>query len=348
MSGAFDLLLAKENNGHDWIDLSIGEPKAIAELLNKIHPLGSFAFNTNDKMWDYPSPNGFGPLVSFLEDKYDSKIVITNGAKQGLAASFYAFKQKGFNTLGMRLPYWALIPPLAKHYGLDSVYVDPGEALKSGVDSYLALAPNNPDGFMPRQEVLWDIGDAGLPLIHDAAYYTSLYLPENVIPGPIGDLQIFSISKMYGLSGLRLGYIVCRNHTYYKDLLSYMETFTVGVSTVSQKILLDILEREKNYPELSNLFIKSGKKLLAQSRKLIKQIPKDIIELPDDYDDQIGMFAWVKLLKPEALEKANVKSIPGAVFGSPGMVRINLGLGPDVISEVVERLIQINLVKPQI
>lgn len=338
MSAAdFDLLLAKENNGHDWIDLSIGEPKALTDLLKSIHGLETFAFS-NEKMWEYPAPNGFSPLVNHLEAKYGTKVVITNGAKQGLAASFYAFKKKGYKKLGMRLPYWALVPPLVKHYGLEVGYANPSTKLPDGMDCYLSLAPNNPDGFLPTQKTLNDMESAGIPLIHDAAYYTPMYLPEDVMPGPAGDLQIFSISKMYGLSGLRLGYIVCWNHTYYKDLLSYMETFTVGVSTPAQKILLDLLEREKNCPQLARMFIQGGRELLWQARELVKQIPKDIIELPSDYDKQVGMFAWVKLLRPEALEKAKVKAIPGAAFGAPEMLRINLGLGPGILAEVVERL----------
>src|ERR1019366_10800077 len=101
-----------------------------------------------------------------------------------------------------------------EHSGLKFVVKD--------FDCYLAVLPNNPDNFMLDYNDAKNLADRykelDIPFIHDAAYYTPVHLPAFKEFGPLGDVQIYSLSKMYGISGLRIGYVVCNNTEYY-DLI---------------------------------------------------------------------------------------------------------------------------------
>lgn len=331
-----DILLAKPILPPGFIDVSVGEPHIVRDHLINTFSLSPYELPNINNMYEYPPPNGYKPLVKLLEDKYKAPVVITNGAKQALGATFYALNKMGKQFIGMRKPFWALIPPLVQMHGAVSV-----PTLKSA-DSYLLLVPNNPDGFSSTPADLKCLEDKckeeDKPLIHDAAYYTHIYLPGNRPLIPIGDVQIYSISKMLGLSGLRLGYVVCPNKDFYKLIVQYMEAMTVGVSVVSQIFLYDLLSRMNSYPTLTERFEGLSANSLAESKKIIQKVDPEILEVNSEIESTPGMFGWFKVGPKADFQKAKVNFIDGALFGVPGMVRMNLAFNADKMEEIVSRL----------
>ena len=264
-------LLSKPKLPEGWLDVSVGEPHVVREILLKHFSMDSYPQDHPTHVWEYPDPKGYQPLVSLLEEKHGHPVIITNGAKQALGACFYALKKMGKQTLGMLEPYWALIPPLVEMHGLTPAL---GKH-PYNVDSFLVLAPNNPDGQFPYLECLEEVcQNKNVPLIHDAAYYTHVYLPTSVELKVYGDAQIFSISKMFGLSGLRLGYVVCPNPEFYRLIQEYMEAMTVGVSITSQIFLADLLQRMiKNPDALTQFEDESANALFAAKGAMLKVDP---------------------------------------------------------------------------
>jgi aspartate/methionine/tyrosine aminotransferase len=337
-----DILLAKPNLPPGFIDVSVGEPHVVRDnLLNHFH------FNTNylvpqvDRMYEYPPPTGYSPLVEFLEKKHGAPVIITNGAKQALGASFYALKKMGKTSIGMRVPYWALIPPLVEMHGLNCEVCNP----KKKMDSLLLLAPNNPDGFIPSSSILKDmsaLASPNYPLIHDAAYYTHVYLPPNYDLVQVGDVQIYSISKMLGLSGLRLGYVVCYNPEFYPYIQEYMEAMTVGVSVMPQIFLLDLLKTMEEKKDITESFECASRNALRNAKEIMQEVDSEILEIPDNLTEIPGMFGWFKVGPACDFTKAKINAIDGALFGQPGMVRMNLAFNTYRMKEIVRRL---NLVK---
>ncbi len=330
-----DILLAKTLLPDGWIDTAIGEAHIVKEALFKSCNFSkSHLVNLElDKKCEYPAPNGYPPLVKLLEDRHNAPVIITNGAKQALSATFYAINAMGKTNLGMRTPYWALIPPLAKMHGLKFVQKD--------YDAYLAILPNNPCGFMFDYDYAKYLSDhhkeLGIPFIHDAVYYSHTYLPLSYNLGPLGDLQIYSMSKMFGLSGLRVGYIVCYNKDYYKTLQEYIETTTVGVSVASQYICHNILKELAQEDKYSK-FIEESRNKLYIAKALCKTIRKDVLGVPDDFMESNGIFGWFKVGERCDFTKARINTVNGKLFGDESMVRFNLGLPTNTMIEVVERL----------
>lgn len=297
--------------------------------------LDSYPQDHPDHYWEYPNPTGYQPLVQMLEEKHGHPVIITNGAKQALGACFYALKKLGKQNLGMMEPYWALIPPLVEMHGLTSAI----GSHPFNVDAFLALAPNNPDGAFPYLDCLEDsCKSKNIPLIHDAAYYTHVYLPRETELKVYGDAQIFSISKMFGLSGLRLGYVVCRNPDFYKLIQQYMEAMTVGVSITSQIFLYDLLLRMKVEPEKLELFEIEASAALTLAKQTLLGVDPDILMVDKRIVDRPGMFGWFAVGPKANFQKSKINFIDGALFGGPGMVRMNLAFNVETMQKIVERL----------
>lgn len=334
-----DILLAKPTLPEGFIDVSVGEPHVVREKLREYFPLdhhGTIELYSplGTQAYEYPLPTGYQPLVDLLEKKHGSPVIITNGAKQALGACFYALKQIDRHIVGMRTPYWALIPPLATIHGIECV-----DEYDYSFQSLLNLTPNNPDGFCDNLEddALW-CKDNGIPLIHDAAYYTHVYLPESCSLIQYGDVQIYSISKMLGLSGLRLGYVVCPNPVFYQHIKQYMETMTVGVSTLSQIYLHELLQDMQQQCAQTKNFEKAAAQALMDAKEIMMGVSPKVLKVPINLPDIPGMFLFAKIKDFSLLEKAKINAIDGKYFGAPGYVRMNLAFSAERIQEIVSRL----------
>lgn len=330
-----EILLAKPKLPENFIDLSVGEAYVVREIFLRYFDVSSPKQLNAPHVLEYPDPQGYEPLVQFLEDKYQAPVVICNGAKQGLSACFYAIKKMTSQLLGLAEPYWCLLPDLIKFHGLCGGF----GMYPYNVDAYLAVAPSNPSGFMPDLECLEQTCKSkNIPLIHDGAYFSHIYLPTSYKLKVYGDAQIFSASKSFGLSGLRLGWIVCRNPDIYQYIIDYMEMMTVGVSIASQMIMYNLFLQMQNAPQQFLLFEQESANALLFAKQCMLEVNKKILDIPLKTTETNGMFGFWKTGPLFNQEKAKLNFIDGKYFGAPGYVRMNLALPKDQIEEVVRRL----------
>lgn len=330
------MLLVKQNHDPDVIDCAIGEAELVRNNLFEQFDYGILRAPTYHDDYSYPSPNGFKPLVEMLEDKHNASVVITNGAKQAIGASMYCLHKLGYQTYSMRTPYWALIPPLGDMHGMK--FVD----MSQEYDSFLYVGPNNPDGHVINSDALLGFDREArsiMPLIHDAVYFSHIYLPRSYTLHDIGDVAIHSASKYLGLSSLRIGYMVCHNKKFYTLAMEYMEAMTVGVSINSQSLYYNILKQMKRFPNVTERFEnKSAIQLFENKREFNKLTNHKALDLKFGFEEQYGMFLFAETSDINLFEKAKIKVADGKYFGAPGKVRLNIGLSPEQIKEVVRRL----------
>lgn len=326
------------------IDLCKGEPSIIRENLVATFGLENTFFTTslNKESSSYPPITGHLPLVKFLEDVYEAPVIITTGAKQSLAAVFYAMKKMGKKKLGYRKPYWCQIPALANRIGLESKSVRSDDPSEEYCDCYLSVMPCNPDGHIDGYGEHKYMGLAhksfGIPFIHDAAYYHHIYLPDEYELGPVGDAQIFSASKMHGLSGLRIGYTVLYDVEIYQHMLDYIEHMSVGVSVPSQEVYLDVLRTIQSSQAKEREFTLKCRDDLYRAKFLARTINRDVLEVPDNVEHIPGMFLWAKVKNYRAFTAAKVNVANGTDFGCPGFIRMNLAANFDLLKEAITRI----------
>ncbi|HEY5268051.1 MAG TPA: pyridoxal phosphate-dependent aminotransferase [Candidatus Saccharimonadales bacterium] len=331
-------LLAKPILPPDFIDVSVGEAHVVRDILFKVFDCSLYELPKEKNMWEYPNPCGYKPLTQLLEDKYQSPVVITNGAKQGLSACFWALTQMNKYHLGMRSPYWALIPPLMEMHGINNLETPFDQWDNCEMDSYLCISPNNPDGYISDlKSESESMKEKGIPFIHDAVYHNRVYVPSNIPLEQYGDVQIYSASKYLGLSGLRIGWCVCPNKEFYKWIMHYMEAMTVGVSIVSQMFTYDILNRMAGYPTLTESFENQAAMALDESKRIIAQVNPEVLEV-GDVVNTAGMFGFFKTGPKFDPVKSKINFISGDLFGAPGCVRMNLAFDAKTMQEIVKRL----------
>jgi len=333
--------LVKNNFFDGTIDLAVGEARIVRDALFTTLDLYRSQNQLNIDLYsnnkcEYQQPTGYPPLVKFLENKYQAPVVICNGAKNCLGAVFYALNKLGKKKLGLSSPYWCLLPPIIQAHNLEQV------SDQSDYNAYLAVLPRNPDGYMITAEQAKHLAywhkDLDIPFILDEVYNSPIYFPKYEGFGSLGDVQIYSISKGLGLSGLRVGIAVCNNPEFYHLIQEYIEMMTVGVSTISQSIVLELLT-DLEQKETYDVFIQRCQEGLIENKTIIKSIRKDILDVPEDIVDVPGMFLWSKCLRPDVFEKAKVNVADGKHFGGQdGYIRMNLAVEKEVLIEVVKRL----------
>lgn len=334
------LLSRNEEYSSEFIDCSVGEPYLVQDILTKVFSLQTLI--VEPALFRYQHPAGYKPLVHFLEKKHNKKVIIGNGATQCLGAALHALKAKKFRKIKYRIPYWFFVPELVSNVGLRSEFdLSQNLNFNGNFDSFLLVAPNNPDSFLPSIDEIKEFEKKckkeNIPLIHDGAYYSNIYLNDNSDPQPIGDIQIFSASKSHGISGVRIGYAVLHNEEYYNDMVDYIEKTSVGVSTLSQSFFLSILKKSEEVPEIKNIFEKSCRDQLFNNKLILKNCKLFPEQELKNLENSSGIFAWLTPNKNIDYKKIQVKVSEGIMFGDSSKIRINLCLEKEKLEELVCR-----------
>jgi aspartate/methionine/tyrosine aminotransferase len=305
-----------------WLDLGIGEARLIRRALENTLGLDFLLRSTDDEL-DYQPMQGNADLLSEAERLHKAPCVATCGAKQAVFAALMVAKARGCNVVGMRAPAWPPLVHTVLSLGMHVTFCDPGAY--ASYDCFLLVSPNNPDGYEhPMTQALTldqQLRAAGKFLIHDAAYACVPYTDE---PCPtIGDVQVVSVSKRFGLSGLRVGWAVARDESTFSALGDAVETISAGVCGTAQGAVAKLLKRLRLNPRLASLYQDECRAGLEQSRELALQFDPQVLEV-DARQITCGAFAWCKKGPRYDMEKLKVRLVDGASYGSPSHVRVNL------------------------
>lgn len=320
-----------------WIDLGIGEARLIRRALE--NTLGvDFLLRSEDSELDYQPAQGNPALLSEIETLHEAPCVVTIGAKQGVYAALAVAKQRGCRRVGMRDPAWPPLVHAAQTLGLEVVLCEPTDGR---FDCFLLVSPNNPDGFKHTQFEL-EVIEAKLKmdgkfLIHDAAYHCMPYAAARSIA--VGDVQVVSVSKRFGLSGLRVGWAVARDESVVADLQDVVETMSAGVCGTAQGAVAKLLRRLRLNPRLAELFEEECATSYAQSRSAAMTFNPDVLKIGGGLPT--GAFAWCEKGPKYDAEKLKAKLVDGSAYGHPSRVRVNLVGDVQDVRELARRTYQI-------
>jgi len=208
--------------------------------------------------------------------------------------------------------------------------------------------PQNPSGLVftrqEAEEVAAFAKQRDLIVIADEAYEDLVYEGEHVsiasLPGMAErTITTWTFSKTYGMTGWRAGYAVAQEPfmTALRKLVLYS---TNGVSTPTQYAALQAVATPQ-------AFIAARLEEYRQRRDLLVQ---GLNELGLECESPAGAFyafpSVTKINKDSRrvaslfLEKANVATIPGVVFGAQGEghVRFGYAVAPETITAGLESL----------
>ncbi len=288
-------------------------------------------------------------------------ILITPGSDSGLYFSILPFIHDGDeviipspsypnNYLGVNIMGGKVVSLELK---VENNYQLTREALESKVTTNTKMIilthPNNPTTTIYNKESLNILRDVciknDLILVCDMAFEDFTFGNEIITPAAMDGMfertiTVFSFSKGMGLSGLRVGYVVCSD-----EIMDSMYANAVGVigatSTSAQRAIIEALK----HPEFMEQFNQAFDFRRKKAFEIINSIPNVSCLMPES-----GFLLWVDVSKignssdivSYLVQEAKVSCNDGVNYGlgGEGHLRIVLGVYKDN-NKVVDALLRI-------
>jgi len=296
-------------------------------------------------------------------------VLVTNGAMNGLYIAFRALVQPGDEIL-MPDPTWTETAdnvtlaggcPVRVRLNESSGYRYEPEAIEAAITprtvAVVVNTPHNPTGLIVDQESLLGIlkvaGKHNLWVISDEAYEHVLYDGHrHVSAASLGYekvLSIFSMSKSYAMSGLRLGYLACNDDLLIERMAKLLRCTINGVNSATQYGAIAALTGPQEPTCLM-----CGEYL--RRRNALWDGLKDLKSL-HPFKPQGAFYMWARIdeqwrghsgkrdgwaMTEYLIEKAGIGSAPGEVFGPAGAghIRFAFSCPTDQVVEAAQILSQ--------
>jgi aspartate aminotransferase len=358
--------LLKEK-GEAVIHLGAGEPKNKAP----INAILSSAAKLNAGDIKYTPTDGIPSLkkaiIRYTEENYNrviapEQLIVSGGAKQALYNLLYALLNPQDEVIVLA-PYWVSYPEMIKMvYGVP-VIVTPEDGsfqprlqeIERCVSSYtkaiIVNSPNNPSGVMYPESFIAEIVGfceaKGIYLIMDDIYHKLVFDGKAHIPAykfTKKDIEttrivtINGISKLYGMTGFRIGWVVTN-----KELVAVMTNIQAQTTSCSSMVLQAAAEGAltgvQSPVEALRMTLENNRNVMMQelhSFSGVKTVKPDgtYYCLPDFSAYNRNSVELCKFL----LKKALVVTVPGKEFGMEGHLRLSYATTVKDIKQGVERI----------
>lgn len=300
---------------------------------------------------------GYGPLVESVAREYDVAtdcVALTGGATMANYLSIVASVGPGDDVL-IECPTYE--PLLAAAYSSGAsirrisrprhrrFQIDPDEldrALTANTRLVVLVNLHNPTGVAIDATSLLQIGLAaqrvGARVLVDEVYLDALFDQPHRPAFGLGSVFIStsSLAKVYGLSGLRCGWVLCE-----RELAGRIRRFRDIVDNVSAPPLerLAVLA----FRMLADLRVRA-RSLLSANR----DVARDFFARRDDVDVDVPAFGvmvcprlrrgTVEQLLQILVNRYDTSVVPGRFFEMPDHFRVGIGGATNILSEGLQRL----------
>ena len=302
-------------------------------------------------------------VVDAIAERYDvaaSRILPTTGATTGLSLIYRTYLKPGDHVL-VETP------------GFD-LFGDIGRSMGAQVDQFTRAGPDydvdefeiarritprtrlivlsdlhNPSGMLLRPDVIARIArtaaDRGVRVVVDEVYGD--YAADGARPKTAAQLSpniiaVSSLTKIYGLSTLRCGWIIAEEETL-DPIRRVSDHFEFGISKLSHAVAALVLEKRAAF----DLYAQA---VLAKARPIIERHFAEwqaagLVEgkLPDYgcifFPKLVGIVDTIAFSEQLA-DRYGVIVAPGEFFGSAGHVRIGFAHAPDSLESGLARFAQ--------
>ena len=319
----------------------------------------------------YTSPYGDIRLREAIRNKLRRKngievdidnILVTIG---GTAAINFAFKVVGErNYIIIQDPSWFGYPGIASYvgvklyrlrepeYGYDSFRKAYEEIKREGgkLRAIVLNYPSNPTGHIFGESTLREAidfaDDYDITLISDEAYEDYVFKGKHIsiasIKGIDNIISVFSLSKTYAFTGLRIGYVVGPKEIIDSMAVAQVHTY-ISPPSINQYVAKRILEEE-----LERGHVERNLALLRKNLGIVKKyVEKESWEM---VEPQGGIYAFIRLPQADSvkfsialLEEKKVAVAPGIDFGErwKEWIRITIAKSEEEVREGLNRIAEL-------
>jgi aspartate aminotransferase len=266
-----------------------------------------------------------------------SDVMVLNGGMQGLFGAFQSVTNPGEEVLVFS-PYWTPIKDLIAHCEGKAILVSTKEAREHGFEKTLARysnertraiyynTPQNPTGVVFNREEANAVGsfaqERNLIVIADEAYEDLVYDEDHFSIASIEGMfertiTVFTLSKSYAMTGWRIGYTAAPE-PWMTGLRKTTLYSSNGVSTPTQWAALAAITSNADMLETNRIAYRQRRDLLLAGLNELElkcEIPAgafyafpDVSRISGDSREAAEIL----------LERAQVATVPGIVFGEHG------------------------------
>ena len=279
---------------------------------------------------------------------------VTSGSSPAIFMSILSVIDPGDEIL-ITDPHYACYPQIIKIAGgvprkvriteENGFQIDVAEIKKNITDKTKAIiinSPSNPTGAILDKDIFQEIAELGILIISDEIYHGLEYTKkaDTVYQFTDNAFVINGFSKLYAMTGWRLGYIIAPEK-FIRPLQKLQQNLFISPNPFVQKAGITAIEEVKYSTE-------SMVKEFNERRELmLGELKKSGFSIANDPQGAFYIFLNVSRfadnsynLSFDILNKAGVAVTPGIDFGDggEGYIRLSYATSKELISEGVKRL----------
>jgi aspartate/methionine/tyrosine aminotransferase len=208
-------------------------------------------------------------------------------------------------------------------------------AAEASIRALVVNFPHNPSGYLPSRDsferCLRVAAARGWLVFSDEVYRFLEYNPENRLPAACelyeNGVSLGVMSKSFGLAGLRLGWIACRNRDLLEKMAAFKDYTTICTAAPSEFLASLALRHHE-------VILERNREIIARNLGLLRAFMRQHHGLFSWQEPLAGPVAFPRVNFSEAsdefcaglLEKQGVLLLPGRLFAAaPEQFRIGFG-----------------------
>ena len=353
--------------GEAVIHLGAGEPKnraPINAILNSAAKLttGDIKYTPTDGI-----PSLKKAIIRYTEENYDripspENIIVSGGAKQSLYNLLYTLLNPQDEVIVLA-PYWVSYPEMIKMvYGRPVIVTPEGggfiprmkeieEAVSSYTRAIIVNSPNNPSGVMYPESLIASLVEfcekKGIYLIMDDIYHKLIFDGKTLVPAyrytqkdfeSTKVICINGISKLYGMTGFRIGWVVASKAL--TDVMINVQAQTTSCTSVLLQAAAEgALTGLQSAVEALRLTLENNRNVMMQELQSFEGVKVTKPDgtyycLPDFRAYNNNSVELSKML----LSRALVVTVPGKEFGMEGHLRLSYATTVKDVKQGIERI----------
>ncbi|MEP6741091.1 MAG: aminotransferase class I/II-fold pyridoxal phosphate-dependent enzyme [bacterium] len=319
--------------------------------------LSELDVSLNDLELTGTSGYGYPPLLEAIAKRLDvetNSIVTATGTSLANHLAMAAVVEPGDEVL-IEQPTYEPILALARYLGAnirrfprrfeDGFSILPGEIEKNVSDNTRLIVitnHHNPSGVLTDEETLRQVGKlaerVNARVLVDEVYLESMFAqrPRTALHLGAQFIVTSSLTKAFGLSGLRCGWIVAAPELA-REIWLLNDLFGVNAAHPAERLSVCAFEQLDRIGEKAHTRLETNRALL-----------NDFLDTRDDLEtirtnSGTTMFPRLRQGSSENLcrvlrEKYETSVVPGSYFEMPAHFRVGLGGATDVLKEGLDRL----------